>query len=357
MKKKLAFATADLAIAIGLVALIVIFAIGMFTNGLNGLIANGNIKTFFSNSDQKVGFERYKRDYTSSQAEVQVTGAQGLEMLRKKANNLALELADSQAATKANEIAYLSKVVEAISGQSHFCAYMNENSDNHCDEFANKKYAYKTNISSTLTMNKVGQATNTYPLKKEVSSILNAKMIPKVDDERPNFASVEEQYQYIIELSQELNSYIDSSVFVLNLNNVRNNVSSETKAFSTSDFDELISAYKNAHEKCTGHTLLFKKDTDVPSMFADSDRCGRTWKGMISSQSNKFVNKSEISEMKKIIDSITSKEAMMNQLTSNSRLVELAKQDNYNSPSSCEILKNIAKGYDVNLECVPNSSN
>ena len=135
MRKK-ALSVLEVSVTAGIVVIVTILAIGMFSDGLKGVIANGGTSKILNNgNNQKTAYENFNRDYSSTQIEVQITGEQGLEMLRKKANNLALKLINSDYNKNSVEIAYLARVVEILTGESYFCSYMQENSEKHCDEF------------------------------------------------------------------------------------------------------------------------------------------------------------------------------------------------------------------------------
>lgn len=153
----------EVIVGIALSIVVLFITLGLFSDNLSNMISSSNIKNIFTGD--RTLFASFNRDYTDSQVDVQVMGEQGLELLRQKANNLALDLIEnpySSANENASSIAYLALVIQAIVGEPHICLYMEKESTLPCKDSSIGGYTYKIkNIgSSTISVDKVDKDGN-----------------------------------------------------------------------------------------------------------------------------------------------------------------------------------------------------
>lgn len=217
-------------VAIGMaVAIVALFVVlGIFGDNLSSIVANSNIGNVFKNNDSETEYASYDRDYSDSQVNVQIMGEQGLEMLRRKANNKAIEIIEesfSNSNPNGNSIAYLSTAIRIITGNPSICTYMKKDSDKHCDDFG--QYNYDIGISSAqitvkrLAMtdesgNKRGAATVQVKVDSLVSSVLAAVNIV-LDKDGYNSASISQKYKDIQTITEKLISKIRPDAILLRL--------------------------------------------------------------------------------------------------------------------------------------------
>lgn len=141
-KCKSAMITVELAVSLVLVVVVLFVTLGLFGDNIKDMVANGNIKNIFNGESIRTFFASWNKDYSGSQIDVQVMGEQGLEQLRKKANNNSNDLIkpyDSGEGIKtitpdstANTIAYLAKMIYVIVGDYKVCSYMKDDSKKPC---------------------------------------------------------------------------------------------------------------------------------------------------------------------------------------------------------------------------------
>lgn len=221
-KGKMAAVSTEVAIGLAVAVVALFVALGIFGDNLSSIIANSSIGNLFNGNDSKTDYTSYDRDYSGSQIEVQVMGEQGLEMLRRRANNKAIEIIEenfTKSNPDANSIAYLATAIKAITGQTHICKYMKKDSDDHCDKLGG--YDYKIGVSgSALTINKVDDAgtnvSKTVGLKLTdvVATVLATATVPVNSYENSTFTTAE-KYSFIKNLSDKLASYIRSDALLL----------------------------------------------------------------------------------------------------------------------------------------------
>lgn len=163
-EKKSGMITVELAVSLVLVVVALFVALGLFSDNLKVMFTSGNFKNIF-NKDNKV-YTMYSRDYASSQISVQVMGEQGLQMLRKTANNTALSLIPGNlpegvpTVVPSNpNLAYLASIIQVLVGDPSICVYMNRDSRRRCNspEIGGFKYniPYVSASNNALTITKV----------------------------------------------------------------------------------------------------------------------------------------------------------------------------------------------------------
>ncbi len=373
MKKKRALSVMETAVTVGIVVVIAVLAVGMFTDGLHGLIANGGSAKYIKSDGaqaQKTAYQTYNRDYSATQIEVQVTGEQGLEMLRRKANNMALGLINSDYTSKAIEIAYLSRVVEIITGESYFCEFMQKNSEEHCQEFT--KYAYKTSVTSALTIPE--KTSDLLPLGK-AASVLAAVVVPKdgagyahySDDKNKN---IKARYDAIYDLTMAMRALVsDKSVLLMSeynkyrYNSINKTLSDEGPYAKT--FASVVMKLQDAHNKCKCN---FVEDVPRTNLLSNKSQCGNyILGGTLSSKKrekmradHRFVNNGSITQFNNAVKSIETIDDLKKLLENpNSALLEPVRRDNYYSEgnNACAKLNEAIKSLGLEpVECVPYGS-
>ena len=93
---KSAMITVELAISLVLVLVVLFFTLGLFGNNLKDMFASSNFKNVFNGEDVKTFFAMFNRNYSNSQIDIQLLGQQGLQVVRKKANNGSLGILDAK---------------------------------------------------------------------------------------------------------------------------------------------------------------------------------------------------------------------------------------------------------------------
>lgn len=132
MKKRLgkhpAMMTVELGVSLVLIVVVLFVVIGLFNDNIKSMIGSSNFSRLFSANGLKTFFQNFGRNYDDSQIYVQIMGEQGLEMLRKKANNSDLDLietaksASSTDSTTTNTIIYLANIIKLIVGDQKICS-------------------------------------------------------------------------------------------------------------------------------------------------------------------------------------------------------------------------------------------
>lgn len=154
--------TVEVAIGIALAVIVVLVALGLFSENLATMISNSGMANMFKNSN-KTTYSSFGRDYTDSQVNVQLIGEQGLAMLRNIANNKAIEQIDKYmsgadtSVTNVNSITYLAIAINAIVGSPDICVYMKKDSDKKCDNDNIGGVSYYVTLNGgSITINKKG---------------------------------------------------------------------------------------------------------------------------------------------------------------------------------------------------------
>lgn len=162
--------TVEMAIGIVLVVAVLFITLGLFSNNIKTMIADSNFKNVFNKEGLKTGYSSFSKDYSDSQINVQIMGEQGLEMLRRKANNEALEIMQSSTPDK-TAVIYLTMAINSIVGEPHICIYMKKDSDEPCPQTNPGGYAYKVNLSGSYpTIAK--SSTIGYPIESAIGLIV-----------------------------------------------------------------------------------------------------------------------------------------------------------------------------------------
>lgn len=380
-------ATTEIAIGTALAVAAVIVGMGLFNNNLAGMVTSSGLTPFSKGKNEKTEYTALNKDYSGSQINVQITGSQGLGVLRQIANNKAITQIGNAfsgtdaGATNANSIGYLALAIKAIVGNSDICTYMTKDSDKFCDEDKIGGYSYKIDSgSSALTINKVDEKGSTIGKTKiltmgnELSSVLSSAAITPGSNGRSSL-STDKKYEFIRNLSTKSEPYVYSHVILIRLvdTSLVNTFKSNQKTTDVAPLlnnllNELKTSLHNAHEGCAAHfigDLNFSKGGEGCTSLSTH--------GIGLGSNIGFVSKQEVSEFSSWSDIISnnikssgSKDAsdMINVMLKNgniNRIVEILKNDHKNNPTSCDIftngLKGIINSHNLNLsipECNPN---
>lgn len=220
------FSSTEIAISVALAAVAAVVAISLFNENISSMIASSGINKLFNNSDSKTGYSNFSQDYSKSQIEVQLMGEQGLTMLRRIANNKAIELINSDFSSNnpnGNSIAYLSLAIKALVGEPAVCVKMTKDSDAFCDKDGIGGYTYDVDLGSTtaLTISKVNTAgtevkeTITVPIDSVVGNIIASYHIDLNSLGQSNLTE-DQKYNLIADLSKKLISYLRPDVVLIN---------------------------------------------------------------------------------------------------------------------------------------------
>lgn len=395
--------TVEVAIGIALAVIVVLVALGLFSENLSNMVSSSGIANMFKNSN-KTTYSSFGRDYTNSQVNVQLIGEQGLAMLRNIANNKAIEQIDKYmsgvdtSVTNVNSIAYLAIAINAIVGSPDICVYMKKDSDKKCNQDGIGGYSYRMNLNSgSITINKEGGGiTPRYPaiggdfsggaagitIKTYSGGTLQTFQPASILPTSYNPASISQTsiYTYIKNLSffaDESNTVYDPVILIKAINTGNSTPNAMTpEQVKTALVEFLIGSdgsggvaakMQNTHDVCTGY--IGSWDTDNPAAFDQNypdSQCGNFWDG----NDNIFVSKSEANSTKMyattfstIISGDTSQSILdiVNDLLSQQDLrpfIKLLQQDHVND--SCgkftNALQNIASANNVSIPipaCVP----
>lgn len=364
--------TTEVAIGISLAVVVLFVTLGLFNDNLSAMFANSNLKSFFNPNSSKTTYDSFNRDYSNSQINVQVMGEQGLEMLRRKANNLALEQIQKvfdgdTSTTNANSIAYLTLAINAIVGEPHVGVYMNKDSDKFCNEDDLGGYNYKIDYNgSSITIKKVDPTGKNVSESRTLnidSSALNNVSITTNASGRSDL-DTKKKYEFIKELSINAKPDVYSKDLLINtfstFTNTKITSIPELKSKLTNTYlGGLTSSIQAAHDECTAK--LFGKDLNFPKAGKDS-QCGGFLHNTIDSDKN-FVSKQEAAEFKDYVNSLSK---IINQINSNNpadiinamvnseyftKLQPILKNDH--DKNSCGLftngLKDIADAYSVSI--------
>lgn len=174
-----AMITTELAVSLILVAVVLFVTLGLFSDNLQEMISKGNFNNMFKGNYGSTFFSAFQRDYSGSQVEVQTMGEQGLEVIRKNANNSAEQLID-QTFEKPNgqtdvvtgtTIAYLVGVVKVIVGNPTICTTMEKPSKDPCEQIdgVENKYLVEDGASNALVIRRAYDSNGTLASRKTIA--------------------------------------------------------------------------------------------------------------------------------------------------------------------------------------------
>lgn len=241
--------TVELAVSLVLIVVALFIALGLFGNNIQTMVSKSNFQNLFHGGSERTVFSFFNKDYSNNQINVQVMGEQGLEMLRQKANNNALELIPGVIASAQsigsngtpvpptvegqkdiNTVAYLGLVIQTIVGNPSICNRMSEPSKAQCGANPPPATKYALNVGSTGDVTIYEQGTRNYV---HVKSTVSTPYTPDVTGASPN-DNVDNQFKKIGSLTNTYSSQINSSFALVS---ERNYFSSNLK---TSQFENKV---------------------------------------------------------------------------------------------------------------------
>lgn len=393
-KNKIRQGNVSIELVIGIVLSVVVLfvALGLFNDNLSDIVLNSNLKNIFY-GNTRTEFTSFNRNYSDSQVDIQVTGEQGLEVLRRKANNMAKQLIENPFSTlneNANDISYLALVIKSLSGEPHICVFMEKNSVKHCNEDSIGGYSYRVNINGPiLVINRVNTAGNsilqTVSLNIGSSSFsaFLSNALSQINSDQISNLNATEIYEFIANFSEVSTPYIKPTTILMQKSRAfksskinRNSIIDIVNDFRDL-FTRLSDSLISAHEGCTLYGVLSNYDYDVsiPFPFTPTGCTNPTRHGLAEGSNIGFVSLSEIDDFNLKVNNLPStlnassgsnaSESVALFLRSNdfSRMIEILKNDHKNDPTSCDIfksgLKNIATKYELSIsipECTPNDT-
>ncbi len=385
-ERKFAMVSTEVAVGIALTVVALFVVLGLFGDNLSTLVANTKLGNVFNENSSKTEYNSFDRDYSDSQVNVQIMGEQGLQMLRRRANNKALEIIQESFSTSnsnANTIAYLSSAIKALTGESKICVFMKKDSDEHCDKLDG--YSYNVELSGQkLNMSKVDVSGKTVVKTVTLSSldsllVATINSVPiKVDSATgKSLMSYSEKYSYIKYISETLYNLIRKDAILIRPSKTATSTSktAETKAKTelvktvTTFTLSLKDSVKNAHEECTTYGWLTGHDYDYSN--GKSGCTGRLEHGLKSGSNTGFVDKDERNDFQSYVLEVNASlnsadnnaTSVLNMLLNSGKLpkmIKIMRNDTRNNPTTCKLFKSglekIANDNDVKIsipECTP----
>lgn len=157
-KNRRAMVTVELAVTLVLIVVALFVTLGLFNNNLRDMVANSNIKNLFNGNGARTLFSFFNKDYKNAQVYVQIMGEQGLQILRKKANNGVVSAVAALHPSGGNSvpnngafstISYLSQIITVIMGNQVICDTMITPSIAECGKEGVPSAKYIVSISGT----------------------------------------------------------------------------------------------------------------------------------------------------------------------------------------------------------------
>lgn len=350
--QKSAMVSTEVAIGVALSAIALFVALGLFGDNLSNMISSSKFNNVTSSNDTKTDYQKFKRDYSDSQVNVQIMGEQGLEMLRRKANNKAIEVIEqsfSNTNPDGNSIAYLSTALKILTGEPHICTTMKKDSDKHCDEIG--EYDYNLGLSGsaiivqrTAIKDENGQMRNagqvSVPVNGVVASVLSAVSVP-IDEKGYSVLKMEEKYTLIKDVTSKLISYIRSDVVLLRgaLSSTKSTLASQSVGrvvSSISNLSNIIAASVNQAQTTCGDD----DNGDGSYSSPNYDDKGCVGYERVDLAGVAYVNSWNTQlqlQLKNVQDSSSAITILKNSIN-NSKLIGILEDDNVNSPSTCSVL-------------------
>lgn len=156
-KNRRAMVTVELAVTLVLIVVALFVTLGLFNNNLRDMVANSNFKNLFNGNGSRTFFSFFNKDYKNAQVYVQIMGEQGLQILRKKANNgvvsaiasLPANGAPIQSTASYSTISYLSQIIMVIMGNQIICNTMTTPSIAECSDPGMPGAKYNIEVTET----------------------------------------------------------------------------------------------------------------------------------------------------------------------------------------------------------------
>lgn len=398
-QRKVGAITIEVAIGIALAVIVLIIAIGLFNENLSNMLTGSNIKNMFLNGN-KTTYGSFNRDYTDSQINVQIMGEQGLDMLRRIANNRAITQIEalyngSDMTVKNNSsIGYLVLAINAIVGSPDICVFMKKDSNKECDQDNIGGYNYKvTSNGSGFTIRKVmnnstpgtGNTTRstymsnggemaavvikvTTPANSSNSSAtsnssspnggggtsgsavkpasVGSTVPPLSPGYNPGSVNPKDIYQYIVDISTKSKPFVYPGVLLVNTSgdNLPAIKSAIKSLFTDPDPRKgLAASIQSAHDQCYDSLIGADASNGAPGC---GDRYDSVYPG-----SDSYVSDNENHRMKRFTTGIVNQvnsaktveqlESLINSIINNEQLLFIIRNDNINDPKSCQLFTQV----------------
>lgn len=352
-KKQSGIITTELVIGIVLTIFVLFIVLGLFSNNLRNIVANSKLRNIFNNNDVKTAYSFFDKNYADSQINVQIMGEQGLQMLRKRANNMALNLIESpfnSSNTNGTTIKYLSSAIQIIVGNGNICIYMKKDSDKLCSDSSIGGYSYNISSSgsSALTIDKV-DLTGGNILATVILPLGNAIISPSPDGSDTPLTSsltVEQKYSELQKLTEAYKPYISSNAALVKMLNIFKSAVISTPANDLiEDLNNLITSLKNssemAYQKCEDGE---DEGEDCSPFISDGDN--ERLQGRLNDFRNNLsgaVTENPNITISEIVEIVNNRIG--------ERVIELSDFDDVNNPTTCQVLVNglinIANNHDL----------
>lgn len=266
-KNRRAMVTVELAVSLVLIVVALFVTLGLFNNNLRDMVSNSNFKNLFNGNGSRTFFSFFNKDYKNAQVYVQIMGEQGLQILRKKANNGVVSAVESlspsggsvQNTGAYDTISYLSQIITVIMGNQIICDTMTIPSTAECNAPGMPGAKYNVTFTGTsLIINPVGERTAsrgiTVTTTGTVASMAAAKNAFGYD--------TKDKFNFISELSSDEST---SGMALVKTIGYFSSVISKGGSFATNDnvdakivslLNQITSNMTAANGACIGHTWI-----------------------------------------------------------------------------------------------------
>lgn len=265
-KNRRAMVTVELAVTLFLIVIALFVTLGLFNNNLRDMVANSNFKNLLNGNGSRTFFSFFNKDYKNAQVYVQIMGEQGLQILRKKANNgivSAVSTLSSGGGSVQNPgafstISYLSQIITVIMGNSIICNTMVTPSTAECNAPGMPGAKYNISVNGTsLVINPVGNSVSraiTLTTTGPAASLTAAK--------NASGANTKDKFKFISSLSSDNSSTSNALVRTIGY---FSSVISRGGSFSASNsvdariillLNQITTSMTTANDICMGHTWI-----------------------------------------------------------------------------------------------------
>lgn len=329
--KKSGAITVEVAIGIALAVIVVLIALGLFSENLSNMVSNSGFANMFDNTG-KTTYSSFGRDYTDSQVNIQLIGEQGLAMLRNIANNKAITQIDKYmdgtdtSVTNVNSITYLAIAINSIVGSPDICVYMKKDSDKECDDdnIGGVSYYIALNGGSITINKKGGGITPKYPAVGGNFSggaagiTINAgnkgNVDPKTNSYNPAGISTTAIYTFIKDLSffaDDSNTVYDPVILIKAINAGKSSpntgLMAQLESIVTTTLPSINASTQQAHNDCRGVLSGQYGFADVPGFSDSPSECGGKGGDFIfgSYNMNNYITSKQLSQINTYINELT----------------------------------------------------
>lgn len=268
-KNRRAMVTVELAVTLVLVVVALFVTLGLFSNNLRDMVTNSNVKNLFNGNGTRTFFSLFDKKYRDAQVYVQVMGEQGLQILRKKANNGVVSAVATlpknggsvENAATFSTISYLSQIITVIMGNQIICDTMPTPSTAECGTAGVPGAKYTVSVTGTsLTITPA--AGNSYAKGITITTTDRGASLADSKNAHDRY-STKDKFKFISNLSSDNSSTSNALVKTIGY---FNSVISRGGSFATADsvdqkiitlLDQIAKNMKTAKDECMGCPLIF----------------------------------------------------------------------------------------------------